>query len=191
AVVLRLALGPAFPRSLLALDFFVCLTLTVALRAAVKSLLEWRQHAEPAKSARRTLIYGAGSTGVATLAAIHAHASVGCPVIGSGQSEAGLYQVEHEVREWFPALEFRPAVGSIQNRRRLTRLFEEHRPQSVYHAAAYKHVPLMESHLFEAVENNVLGTRNLARAASEHGVEEFVLVSSDKAVRPAGVMGAT
>jgi lipopolysaccharide/colanic/teichoic acid biosynthesis glycosyltransferase/nucleoside-diphosphate-sugar epimerase len=112
-------------------------------------------------------------------------------LIGFDQAETALYQLEQELREWFPALEFRPAVGSIQNRRRLEELFLEHHPQSVYHAAAYKHVPLMEAHLFEAVENNVLGTRNLVRAASEHGVEEFVLVSSDKAVRPAGVMGAT
>ena len=112
-------------------------------------------------------------------------------LIGFDQAESALYQVEQELGEWFPELDFLPAVGSIQNRRRLEELFQEHRPQSVYHAAAYKHVPLMEAHLFEAVENNVLGTRNLARAASEHGAEEFVLVSSDKAVRPVGVMGAT
>jgi lipopolysaccharide/colanic/teichoic acid biosynthesis glycosyltransferase/nucleoside-diphosphate-sugar epimerase len=112
-------------------------------------------------------------------------------LIGFDQAESALYQVEQELGERFPALEFLPAVGSIQNRRRLEELFQEHRPQSVYHAAAYKHVPLMEAHLFEAVENNVLGTHNLVRAASEHAAEEFVLVSSDKAVRPAGVMGAT
>ena len=112
-------------------------------------------------------------------------------LIGFDQAESALYQVEQELREWFPEVDFLPAVGSIQNRRRLEELFQEHRPQSVYHAAAYKHVPLMEAHLFEAIENNVLGTRNLARAASGHGAEEFVLVSSDKAVRPVGVMGAT
>jgi lipopolysaccharide/colanic/teichoic acid biosynthesis glycosyltransferase/nucleoside-diphosphate-sugar epimerase len=112
-------------------------------------------------------------------------------LIGFDQAETALYQVEQELRERFPALDFLPALGSIQNRRRLEELFQEHQPQSVYHAAAFKHVPLMEAHLFEAVENNVLGTRNLARAASEHGADEFVLVSSDKAVRPVGVMGAT
>ena len=112
-------------------------------------------------------------------------------LIGFDQAETALYQIEQELRERFPALDFRPALGSIQNRRRLGELFQEHQPQSVYHAAAYKHVPLMEAHLFEAVENNVLGTRNLACAASEHGADEFVLVSSDKAVRPVGVMGAT
>jgi len=112
-------------------------------------------------------------------------------LIGFDQAETALYQVEQELRERSPALEFLPALGSIQNRRRIEELFREHQPQSVYHAAAYKHVPLMEAHLFEAVENNVLGTRNLVRAASEHGTDEFVLISSDKAVRPVGVMGAT
>jgi lipopolysaccharide/colanic/teichoic acid biosynthesis glycosyltransferase/nucleoside-diphosphate-sugar epimerase len=112
-------------------------------------------------------------------------------LIGFDQAETPLYQIEQELRERFPELDFLPAVGSIQNRRRLDELFQEQQPQSVYHAAAYKHVPLMEAHLFEAVENNVLGMRNLARAASEYGADEFVLVSSDKAVRPVGVMGAT
>ncbi|HSP68426.1 MAG TPA: polysaccharide biosynthesis protein, partial [Bryobacteraceae bacterium] len=112
-------------------------------------------------------------------------------LIGFDQAETALYQLEQELRERFPNLVFHPAVGSIQNPRRLEELFDEHGPQSVYHAAAYKHVPLMETHPFEAVENNVFGTRNLAQAASEFGAEEFVLVSSDKAVRPAGVMGAT
>jgi FlaA1/EpsC-like NDP-sugar epimerase len=86
---------------------------------------------------------------------------------------------------------FYPEVGSIQNRRRLDEIFREHRPSAVYHAAAYKHVPMMEGHLFEAIENNVLGTHNIARAAMAWGSGTFVLVSSDKAVRPANIMGAT
>ena len=141
-------------------------------------------------SGRMVLVTGAGgSIGSELCRRIAGHRPRA--LIGFDQAETALYQVEQELREWFPALEFLPAVGSIQNRRRLEELFQEYRPQSVYHAAAYKHVPLMEAHLFEAVENNVLGTRNLARAASAHGAEEFVLVSSDKAVRPVGVMGAT
>jgi lipopolysaccharide/colanic/teichoic acid biosynthesis glycosyltransferase/nucleoside-diphosphate-sugar epimerase len=141
-------------------------------------------------SGRTVLITGAGgSIGSELCRQIARHRPKA--LIGFDQAESALYQVEQELREWFPALDFRPAMGSIQNRRRLEELFEEHRPQSVYHAAAYKHVPLMEAHLFEAVENNVLGTRNLASVAAEHCTEEFVLISSDKAVRPVGVMGAT
>jgi FlaA1/EpsC-like NDP-sugar epimerase len=70
-------------------------------------------------------------------------------------------------------------------------VFREHRPSAVYHAAAYKHVPMMEAHLFEAIENNVFGTRNTVRAAQAWGVEDFLLISSDKAVRSTNVMGAT
>jgi FlaA1/EpsC-like NDP-sugar epimerase len=110
-------------------------------------------------------------------------------LVGFDNAETALYQIDQELREQFPNVPFYPEIGSIQNRRRLEEVFRDHRPASVYHAAAYKHVPMMEAHLFEAVENNVFGTRNVVRAAA--GVEDFVLVSSDKAVRSTNVMGAT
>jgi FlaA1/EpsC-like NDP-sugar epimerase len=112
-------------------------------------------------------------------------------LVGFDCAETALYQIDQELHEQFPELAFYPEIGNIQNRRRLDEIFREHRPASVYHAAAYKHVPLMEGHLFEAVENNVFGTRNVVRAAMASAVEDFVLVSSDKAVRPTNVMGAT
>ena len=112
-------------------------------------------------------------------------------LIGLDHAETAIYEIDREIRARFPEVAFHPEVGSIQNQRRLDEIFREHAPQSVYHAAAYKHVPLMETHLFEAIENNVFGTRNVARAAAVSGAEDFVLISSDKAVRPANVMGAT
>jgi FlaA1/EpsC-like NDP-sugar epimerase len=112
-------------------------------------------------------------------------------LIGLDQAETALYHVEQMLREQFPGVAFHPEVGSIQNPRRLAEIFREHRPGAVYHAAAYKHVPMMEAHLYEAVENNILGTANVARAARAAGVPTFVLVSSDKAVRPANIMGAS
>jgi len=111
--------------------------------------------------------------------------------VGFDNAETALYQIDQELREQFPAVAFYPEIGSIQNRRRLDEVFRDHQPASVYHAAAYKHVPLMEAHLFEAVENNVFGTRNVVRASIAAAVEDFVLVSSDKAVRSTNVMGAT
>jgi FlaA1/EpsC-like NDP-sugar epimerase len=112
-------------------------------------------------------------------------------IVGLDNAETALYQIDQELREQFPNLAFYPEIGSIQNRRRLDEVFRSHRPALVYHAAAYKHVPLMEAHLFEAVENNVFGTRNVVRAALAAEAEDFILVSSDKAVRPTNVMGAT
>jgi FlaA1/EpsC-like NDP-sugar epimerase len=112
-------------------------------------------------------------------------------IVGFDHGETALYQIDQELRLTYPNLAFYPEIGSIQSRRRLDEVFREYHPQTVYHAAAYKHVPLMEAHLFEAVENNVFGTNNVVRAATEFDVEDFVLVSSDKAVRPTNVMGAT
>jgi len=112
-------------------------------------------------------------------------------IIGYEIAETPLFEVDQELRKTNPGLDFRPEVGSIQNRARLDEVLRSYRPSVIYHAAAYKHVPLMESHLFEAIENNIIGTENVAVAAADHGVSDFVMISSDKAVHPTNVMGAT
>jgi len=112
-------------------------------------------------------------------------------IVGFEIAESPLFEIDREMREAFPAVKFYAEIGSIQNRARLDEVFSQYKPAVVYHAAAYKHVPLMETHVFEAIENNVFGTNNVAEAAKEHGVERFVMISSDKAVRPTNVMGAS
>ena len=112
-------------------------------------------------------------------------------IVGFDIAESPLFEIDREMRRSFPHIPFHPEIGSIQNRARLDDVLLKHRPTVLYHAAAYKHVPLMEAHVFEAIENNVFGTYNLAVAAADHGVEDFVMISSDKAVRPTNVMGAT
>jgi FlaA1/EpsC-like NDP-sugar epimerase len=112
-------------------------------------------------------------------------------IVGFEIAESPLFEIDREMRQAFPGTPFYPEIGSIQNRARLDEVLGQYAPSVVYHAAAYKHVPLMEAHVFEAIENNVVGTYNVAVAAAEHGVEDFVMISSDKAVRPTNVMGAT
>jgi FlaA1/EpsC-like NDP-sugar epimerase len=112
-------------------------------------------------------------------------------IVGFEIAESPLFEIDREMRREFPSIPFYPEIGSVQNRVRLDEVLSQFRPQVVYHAAAYKHVPLMETHVFEAIENNVFGTFNIAAAAMDHGVDNFVMISSDKAVRPTNVMGAT
>jgi FlaA1/EpsC-like NDP-sugar epimerase len=107
------------------------------------------------------------------------------------RAESPLYEIELELRKGFPTVDIVPLLGDIQDSGHLRRVFETHQPQTVFHAAAYKHVPMLEAHPWKAVENNILGTSALVRAADEFGLERFVLVSTDKAVRPANVMGAS
>ena len=112
-------------------------------------------------------------------------------IVGYEIAESPLFEIDLEMRQAFPETPFYPAIGSIQNRARLDEVLRQYSPSVIYHAAAYKHVPMMEAHVFEAIENNVFGTYNVAISAAEHGVEDFVMISSDKAVRPTNVMGAT
>ncbi|MBP3523231.1 MAG: polysaccharide biosynthesis protein [Clostridia bacterium] len=102
------------------------------------------------------------------------------------------YELEYELRQKYGAnCPVITLIGSIRDRQRLDEVFEQYHPQVVFHAAAHKHVPLMERSPAEAIKNNVFGTRNLLASASEHGVERLVQLSTDKAVNPTNVMGAT
>jgi FlaA1/EpsC-like NDP-sugar epimerase len=105
--------------------------------------------------------------------------------------ENGVFALEAELRARFPSVCLKPVLGDILLPDQLQAVFAAERPEIVFHAAAYKHVPLAEQNVIEAVRNNILGTRNVAEAAIAHGVKEFVLVSTDKAVRPTSVMGVT
>lgn len=106
-------------------------------------------------------------------------------------AESPLFDFEMEMRAKFPPLNLLPVIGDVRDRGRVAEVMQSYRPSIVYHAAAYKHVPMMEIHPVEAVKTNVLGTRIVAEAAAKFGAERFVLVSTDKAVRPTNVMGAT
>jgi FlaA1/EpsC-like NDP-sugar epimerase len=112
-------------------------------------------------------------------------------VLVMGHGENSIFDVMAELSENYPNVDAVPIIGDIRDRERMRRVFEQYRPYAVFHAAAHKHVPLMEENVCEAITNNVLGTKNIAELSAEFGVEHLVLISTDKAVRPTNVMGAT
>ena len=105
--------------------------------------------------------------------------------------ENNAYDIQLELKKKYPNLDLVTLIGSVRDSRRMFQIFETYHPQIVYHAAAHKHVPLMEDSPCEAIKNNALGTYKTAYAAMVHGCERFVLISTDKAVNPTNVMGAT
>jgi FlaA1/EpsC-like NDP-sugar epimerase len=139
---------------------------------------------------RTILVTGAaGSIGseLCRLAAAFAPASI----IAFEIAETPLFQLTAEMQRDFPGLQFHPEIGSIRDRSRLAEVLDRHHPDFVCHTAAYKHVPFLESQIFEAIGNNVFGTANVVEAARAAGVPRLVMISSDKAARPASIMGAT
>ncbi|MDT8860315.1 polysaccharide biosynthesis protein [Alkalihalobacillus sp. MEB130] len=108
-----------------------------------------------------------------------------------GHGENSIYSIEMELRRTVPELNISTEIADVQDRDKMFSIMAKRKPHVVYHAAAHKHVPLMERNPEEAVKNNVIGTRNVAEASSEAGVNTFVMVSTDKAVNPTSVMGAT
>lgn len=105
--------------------------------------------------------------------------------------ENNAYDIQNELRYKYPKLDLKVLIGSVRDQKRLSYIFNKYSPEVVFHAAAHKHVPLMEDSPMEAIKNNVFGTFNVASCADKFGVERFVLISTDKAVNPTNVMGAT
>ncbi len=108
-----------------------------------------------------------------------------------GHGENSIFEIFLELHEDYPDLLLSPVIADVRDVERLNQVFNQHQPQVIFHAAAHKHVPLMEVNVVEAITNNVLGTRNVVQAALDHQVERFVLISTDKAVRPSSIYGAT
>jgi FlaA1/EpsC-like NDP-sugar epimerase len=107
------------------------------------------------------------------------------------RAESPLYEIDLELRKNFPGVDVIPVLADIQDQPELARIFQRFCPEIVFHAAAYKHVPMLEKHPWKAVENNIFGTQNVVGAALKYGCDRFVMVSTDKAVNPANVMGAS
>ena len=105
--------------------------------------------------------------------------------------ENNAYEIEQELKRVYPHLNLKTIIGSVRDYDRLENVFKEYKPEYVFHAAAHKHVPLMENSPNEAIKNNCLGTLNTVKISDKYKVKKFVLISSDKAVRPTNVMGAT
>ena len=108
-----------------------------------------------------------------------------------GHGENSIFEIFLELHADYPGLVLSPIIADVRDEERLAQVFGERQPQVVFHTAAHKHVPLMEVNVVEAITNNVIGTRNVVGAALDHRVERFVLISTDKAVRPSSIYGAT
>ncbi|MCZ6533024.1 MAG: nucleoside-diphosphate sugar epimerase/dehydratase [SAR324 cluster bacterium] len=139
---------------------------------------------------RRILVTGGGGSIGSELCMQLAANGVGRLLIVDS-SEFNLFQIEQNLAQRYPNAPATPLLGDIKDPAAMERLFEAFQPEIVYHAAAYKHVPLLESNPIPAVVNNVLGTRNVAQAADKYGCTHFVLISTDKAVYSTSLMGAT
>ncbi|BCR05785.1 nucleoside-diphosphate sugar epimerase [Desulfuromonas versatilis] len=139
---------------------------------------------------KRILVTGAGGSIGSEICRQVASFGPAC-VLLLDNAETPLFHVENELRERFPAVAFETSLSDIRDLARMEYIFSHWRPEVVFHAAAYKHVPMSEHNPIEAIRNNVIGTRNLADRAHDFGVQQFVMVSTDKAVRPTNAMGAS
>lgn len=135
------------------------------------------------------MVTGVGSIGSELCRQIAAHKPK--RLIMFDMYENNAYEIQQELKKKYPELDLHTIIGSVRDSRKIFQVFEIYRPQIVYHAAAHKHVPLMEDSPCEAIKNNAIGTYKTAYAATVYGTEKFVLISTDKAVNPTNIMGAS
>jgi len=139
---------------------------------------------------RCVLVTGAGgSIGSEIVRQVAAHAPSRLVLLE--RHEFALYEIERELRRKFPQLEIEPIIGDVADAQRVDEVVGTHKPHAIFHAAAYKHVPMMERNPVEALRTNVIGTRTVAEAAMRHGTDVFLLISTDKAVEPVCMMGVS
>jgi FlaA1/EpsC-like NDP-sugar epimerase len=139
---------------------------------------------------RRVLVTGAGGSIASELCRQIARWQPASLVL-VGHGENSIFEIALELEESFPSLDKHPLIADVRDRHRLRKIFERYQPEVIFHAAAHKHVSLMERNAEEAVTNNVVGTRNVVEIALEFGIEHLVMISTDKAVCPTSIMGAT
>ncbi len=139
---------------------------------------------------KRVLITGAGGSIGSELCRQIAKLSPNQMIL-LGKGENSIYEIHRELREIYSEFKIEPIIADVKDESRVHYIFDHFRPQVVFHAAAHKHVPLMEAQPVEAVQNNIFGTKTVAQAADKAGTEIFIMISTDKAVNPTSVMGAT
>ncbi len=139
---------------------------------------------------RRVMVTGAGGSIGSEICRQIIKFNPECIVL-VGRGENRIFTIDRELRSLHAPTVLYPCIADIANRQRMEQVFKEHRPEVVFHAAAHKHVPLMEANVGEAIRNNVFGTKCLTDLADQYGVASFVMISTDKAVRPTSIMGVT
>ncbi|MBC1935852.1 polysaccharide biosynthesis protein [Listeria grandensis] len=141
-------------------------------------------------SGKTVLITGAGGS-IGSEIARQVKACQPDKIILVGNGEGSIYEIDQELGQDYSSIEIIPVIADIRNAKRVEDIFSKYKPDYVYHAAAHKHVPLMEKNIQEAIQNNVIGTYNVATAADKVGAKKVVMISTDKAVKPTNNMGAS
>ncbi len=139
---------------------------------------------------KRVLVTGAGGSIGSELCRQIAALSPNTLIL-LGKGENSIYEIHRELQNKYPSIQIEPLIADVRDQERINRIFDHYKPQVIFHAAAHKHVPLMELQPDEAVRNNIFGTKNMVEAAHRFAAEMFILISTDKAVNPTSVMGVT